>query len=77
MDPREQSLGGSWMPNISAFPNDARASSLSQVLLVGPIPSRFFLSARASAGILLRAVRRKKTLPAPMMSALESVAAQG
>ncbi len=74
MDPSEQSLGGSWTPNISAWPNDAAVCSLSQVLEQGSIPSKYFLSAKACAGILRRAEARGKTLPAPLMLALKEAA---
>ncbi|SUF22572.1 DNA-cytosine methyltransferase [Pseudomonas putida] len=74
MDPRETVDGGFWMPNISAWPNDAAVCSLSQVLEQGSIPSKYFLSAKACAGILRRAEARGKTLPAPLMHALKAVA---
>ncbi|MNJ52534.1 hypothetical protein D3C77_478750 [compost metagenome] len=70
MDPREQSHGGFWMPNISAWPNDAAVCSLSQVLEQGSIPLKYFLSAKACAGILRRAEARGKTLPGELHSAL-------
>lgn len=75
MDQREQSRGGCWTPNISAWPNDAAVCSLSQVLMEGSIPPRYFLSATAAAGILRRAEARGKTLPAPLLSALRCSAA--
>jgi hypothetical protein len=74
MDPKEQSRGGSWTPNISAWPNDAVVCSLSQVLETGSIPPRYFLSAKACAGILRRAEARGKTLPEQLLSALRSSA---
>ena len=49
-------------------------ASLSSVLEEGPIPDRFFLSQRACAGILRRAARRGKDLPATLRLALEQVA---
>lgn len=63
MDPKEQSRGGSWTPNISAWPNDAVVCSLSQVLETGSILPRYFLSEKACAGILRRAGARGRTLP--------------
>src|SRR5690606_14374269 len=51
MDPKEQSRGGSSMPNISAWPNAAAVCSLSQVLERGSIPQRYFLSPKACEGI--------------------------
>jgi len=74
MDPREQSPGGFWMPNISAWPNDAAVCSLSQVLETDSIPPRYFLSKKACAGILHRAEERGKTLPDQFLSALRSSA---
>ncbi|KUR47569.1 hypothetical protein PST407_02635 [Pseudomonas syringae pv. tomato] len=74
MDPKEQSRGGSWTPNISAWPNDAAVCSLSQVLEQTSIPQRYFLSAKACAGILRRAEARGKTLPEQLLSALHSSA---
>src|SRR5690554_1755637 len=75
MDPKEQLHGGCWMPNISAWPNDAAVCSLWQVLEEGSIPHRYFLSPKACAGILRRAERRGKQLPEMLMNALTSVAA--
>lgn len=74
MAPKEQSHGGFLMPNISAWPNDASVSSLSQVLETGSIPQRFFLSTTACAGILRRAEKRGKELPTPLRIALTEVA---
>lgn len=74
MDPKEQSRGGSWTPNISAWPNDAVVCSLSQVLETDSIPPRYFLSAKACAGILRRAENRGKMLPEPLALALRAVA---
>ena len=74
MDPRAQSLGGPWTPNISDWPNDAAVCSLSQVLETGSIPQRYFLSGTVCAGILRRAEKRGKDLPAALHAALRSVA---
>lgn len=73
MDPRGQSLGGPWTPNISDWPNDAAVCSLSQVLETGSIQPQYFLSGTACAGILRRAERRGKVLPPALHSALLSV----
>ncbi|WP_322737117.1 DNA cytosine methyltransferase [Delftia tsuruhatensis] len=75
MDQRVQSHGGPWTPNISEWPNDAAVCSLSQALETGSIPQRFFLSGTACAGILRRAEKRGKTLPAALQQALGAVAA--
>jgi hypothetical protein len=72
MDPREQRHGVSWMPNISEWPNGASVCSLSQVLETDRIPQKYFLSSRACAGIIRRAAKRGKQLPASLEAALES-----
>jgi hypothetical protein len=74
MDPKEQSRGGSLMPNISAWPNDAAVCLLSQVLERGSIPQKYFLSSTACAGILRRAEKRGKPLPEQLKQALAAVA---
>jgi Site-specific DNA methylase len=74
MDPKEQSRGGSWTPNISAWPNAAAVCSLWQVLEKGSIPHRYFLSAMACAGILRRAEARSRQLPHSLQTALEHAA---
>ena len=74
LDPNEQSRGASWMPNSSAWPNDAAVCSLSQVLEKGSIPPRFYLSGKACAGILRRAEKRGKELPPQLRDALMAVA---
>ena len=71
--PGEQSRGGSLTPNISEWPNDAAVCSLWQVL-EGSVPSRFFLSSTACAGILRRAEKRGKKLPTMLRHALQAVA---
>jgi len=74
LDPGEPPLGESSMPNISDWPNGAAVCSLSHVLETGPIPAKYFLSAKACNGILRRAARRGKALPAMLREALEQVA---
>jgi len=61
--------------NTSARPNDATASLLSDALVAHAHP-RFCLSPRAAAGILRRAGRRRKTLPALLESALQALSAR-
>ena len=51
-------------------------TSLSEVLETGEIDLRYFLSATAAMGILRRAERRSKTLPAALEAALLAVAGQ-
>lgn len=70
LDPKEMSRGGFSMLSGSEWPNDAVVCSLSDVLLTGPIPQKYFLSAKACSGILRRAERRGKTLPPMLEQAL-------
>jgi len=63
-----------WTLNSSEWPNDAVVFSLSETLEVGNVPQRFYLSAKACAGILRRAEKRGKQLPVFLQAALESVA---
>jgi hypothetical protein len=58
--------------NISDWPNEGGVCSLSQILETGPIPQRYYLSAKACAGILRRAEKRGKALPELLRLALES-----
>lgn len=67
---------GSWTLNTSEFPNAVVESSLSQVLEVGTLPPRFFLSPKACAGILRRAERRGKQLPPMLEQALSAAIAE-
>ena len=63
------------MLNTSEWPNDAVVCSLSSVLdPAQSIPSRFFLSSKACAGILRRAEKRGKELPPLLLEALMQVA---
>jgi len=62
--------------NISEFPNDAVVCSLSDVLEVGSVPRRYFLSGRACRGILRRADKRGKLLPRSLHEALQAVASE-
>src|SRR3546814_17977590 len=66
--------GGFSTLTISEWPNDAAVCSLSQILEKGPIPQRFFLSAKACLGILRRAEKRGKELPEQLARALKAVA---
>jgi hypothetical protein len=62
--------------NISDWPSDASVCSLSEVLEVGPVPPRYFLSAKACQGILRRAEKRGKRLPPSLADALLAVASE-
>ncbi len=64
-----------WTLSISEWPSDAVVCSLSGTLETGVVPQRFYLSARACAGILRRAEKRGKELPPALRRALEAVAA--
>ena len=66
------SRGELWMLDTSESPNDAVESSLSQVLSP-TAPARYSLSAKAASGILRRANRRGKVLPAALQTALEAI----
>ena len=61
--------------SISDWPSDGSVCSLSDILETGDVPQRFFLSARACAGILRRAEKRGKELPTTLRHALEQVGA--
>jgi hypothetical protein len=71
-------MGGpieSWTRSGSEWPSDAAVCSLSRVLdPTQDVPQRFFLSPRACAGILRRAEKRGKELPALLLQALTQVA---
>lgn len=57
--------------NFSESPSVVKESSLSQVLITDSIPQKYYLSAKACAGILRRAKMRGKTLPPTLKAALE------
>ncbi len=60
--------------NTLVWRNDASVCSLSDVLETGPVPQKYYLSARAARGILRRAEKRGKELPLRLREALQSVA---
>ena len=62
-------LGDSSMLNIGEFPNAERESLLSWIL-EDNVPQKYYLSARACQGILVRASRRGKPLPELLKQAL-------
>ena len=55
-----------WTLGISEYPSDGVASSLSDILETGEVPRRYYLSGRACRGILRRAEKRGKELPAAL-----------
>lgn len=67
------SHGEYWTANSGESRSAAGACSLSQVLQ-SEVPSKYFLSAKAAAGILRRAERRGKVLPPQLSVALSEVA---
>ena len=66
-----------WTRNGEVWRNGGSVCSLSQVLEGGPVPTKYFLSPKAAAGILRRAAKRKRTLPAHLEAALTAVALAG
>ena len=64
-----------WTPMPAQFRKDEGVCSLSDILETGDVPRRYFLSAKACAGILRRAEKRGKALPPALLAALQSVAA--
>lgn len=62
-----------WNHTLAPSLNDGGVCSLSDIL-TGDVPRRFFLSARACAGILRRAEQRGKELPPALRMALIQVA---
>ena len=56
------------------FHSDDAVCSLSDILETGDVPQRYYLSAKACAGILRRAEKRERELPRLLRRALERVA---
>jgi hypothetical protein len=56
------------------FHSDDAVCSLSDVLETGDVPQRYYLSAKACAGILRRAEKRERALPGLLKHALQLVA---
>jgi hypothetical protein len=65
-----------WTLNTSESPSVVVESSLSRVLETGELHQRFYLSAKACAGILRRATRKGKALPPMLEQALSRSANQ-
>jgi hypothetical protein len=63
-----------WTLNGLESPSDVAVCSLSHTLEIGVVPQRYFLSAKACAGILRRAEKRGKELPAQLQRALQAAA---
>ena len=62
-----------WTALPAQFRSDDGVCSLSDILETGAVPQRYFLSAKACAGILRRAAKRGKALPDQLFAALQSV----
>jgi hypothetical protein len=65
------------MRNTSESPNGVEECSSSLSSILQPqhdVPTRYFLSRKACEGVLRRAQRRGKVLPARLQAALEAVA---
>ena len=60
--------------NFGECPSAVRESTLSQILEANA-PEKYYLSAKAAAGILRRAEKRGKELPTMLKEALEEVIA--
>lgn len=54
--------------------NGAAVCSLSDILETGPVPQRYYLTAKACAGILRRAEKRGRAVPPSLQRALAAVA---
>lgn len=61
------------MDTLTQYPKDGGVCSLSDVLEIGVVPQRYFLTAKACAGILRRAEKRGKVLPTQLQAALQAV----
>lgn len=72
LDPKEQSRGESWMPNISEWHNGAAVSFLSEHLQdKASIHPKYYLSSTAKEGILRRVTKNGKKIPQLLRKALE------
>jgi hypothetical protein len=65
------SPGESLTLNTLEYHNAADECFLSDILVEEEVPQRYYLSARASQGILRRAEKRGKKLPAMLETALQ------
>ena len=65
------SLGESLTLNTLEYHNAADECFLSDILVEEEVPQRYYLSARASQGILRRAEKRGKALPTMLEAALQ------
>lgn len=70
-------VGERWTLNTSESHKGEEESLLSDILEIGEIPQRFFLSKKACEGILRRAEKRGKELPEQLKMALVQVVREG
>lgn len=63
-----------WTAIPTPYPNGGVVSSLSDILVIGEVPLRYYLSSLACSGILRRAEKRGKDLPQQLAHALKAVA---
>jgi hypothetical protein len=63
-----------WNHTLGPSLKDEGVCSLSDILEIGDVPQRYFLSAKACKGILRRAEKRGKELPQALLQALQQVA---
>ena len=63
-----------WNHTLTPFPSEEGVCSLSDILEIGAVPQRYYLSERACSGILRRAANRGKPLPPMLLRALSAVA---
>ena len=81
LEPFSRSWGNSGMGSLIEFstqkisesPNDAVVCSLSDTLVIGDVPARYFLSPVACRGVLRRAENRGITLLPSLAKALQTV----
>ena len=66
---------GCLMLNTSVWPKDVKECFLSDVLEIGSLPQKYYLSPKACQGILRRAESRGKILPIALQKALQATAA--
>jgi len=66
-----------WTAFRARYRNDETVCSLSDILEIGDVPRKYFLSPKACSGILRRAEKRGKELPKVLEDALRAQAGRG
>ena len=74
LDPDMAWPGGRSMPNFLECPNDAKESSLLDILETGAVPRKYYLSQLCCRGILRKAAKRSKQLPERLRVVLAQIA---